>query len=261
MHSHFLDNYSIEVLFVLTFLLMVLMLELGFRSGRRVKGKSVKAQTAQVRALMGATLGLLAFMLAFTFSSAQNHFESRIQLQIEEVNLARDAFMQAELYSDPLRTQVRELLLEHVEGRVELIEMVREKRGEQVLRLLNRADEIHLQLWSLGMEGRMSETQVMAQSVLGLMGMQTRRIQAALANRIPLIIWLTLYFTVAVAMTVVGYQDGLTQSRSPVATFSLALAFSAVMSLILDLDRPLQNLFEIDVSIMNDLAEFMRSSV
>ena len=102
MQNHVLDDLSIGAVFVLTFLLMVLMLELGFRFGRRVKGKSVKAQTAQVRALMGATLGLLAFMLAFTFSIAQNHFESRIQLQIEEANLARDAFMQAEWYSDPL---------------------------------------------------------------------------------------------------------------------------------------------------------------
>ena len=261
MQSHLLDTLSIEVHFVLTFLLMVVSLELGFQFGQRIKGKSVKAQAAQVRALMGATLGLLAFMLAFTFSGAQNHFESRIQLQIEEANLARDAFMQAEWYSDPLRTQVRELLLEHVDGRVKLNEMVREKRDEQVLQLLGRANEIHLQLWALGMEGKMSEYQGMEQSVLDLMGMQTRRVHAALANRIPLIIWLTLYFTAAVAMTVVGYQAGLTQSRSPVATFTLALAFSAVMSLILDLDRPFQNLFEVDVAILRQVAEFMRASV
>jgi hypothetical protein len=261
MNNHLLDALSVEVLFVLTFLLMVLGLELGFQSGQRAKGKWVEEQAAQVRALMAATLGLLAFMLAFTFSVAQNHFESRIQLQIDEANLARDAFMQADLYSEPMRTQARQLLLEHVEGRVTLNEKVREKRGDQVLQLLNRANGIHLQLWALGIEGRGSETQGMTQSVLGLMGMQTRRVQAALANRIPLIIWLTLYFTAAVAMIVVGHQAGLARSRSPVATYSLALAFSAVMSLISDLDRPFQNLFEVDVTVMRELAEFMRASV
>jgi hypothetical protein len=240
---------------------MVLMLEAGFQFGQRQTGKSVKAQTAQVRALMGATVGLLAFMLAFTFSAAQDHFESRIQLQIDEAVLARNAFMQAELMPESVRLQARQLLLEHVEGRVTLIEMVRAKQAEQIFQLLDRADEINLRLWALGAEGRTPESQAFAQSVLGLMGMQTVRKQAAMANRIPPVIWLTLYFTAVVAMTVVGYQAGLTQSRSPIATFSLALAFSAVMMLILDLDRPLQSFFEVDVASMTELAEFMRGSL
>ena len=260
MHNHFFDTLSIELLFLLSFLLMVLMLELGFQFGQRKISKSAKAQTAQVRALMGATLGLLAFMLAFTFSGAQEHFESRIQLQIDEAIVARNAFMQADLHSEPDRTQARQLLLEHVEGRVRLIEMVREKRADQVFQLLDRTDEIHSLLWSLA-KANSPETQTFADSVLDLMDMQTRRVQAALANRIPLIIWLTLYFTAIVAMFVVGYQAGLTESRSPMATFSLALSFSAVMMLIMDLDRPLQNLFEVDVTVMSELAEFMRAAL
>lgn len=261
MHNHFLDTLSIEFLFLLTFVLMVLMLELGFQFGQRKRATAVKAQTAQVRALMGATLGLLAFMLAFTFSAAQQHFESRIQFQIDEAIVARNAFMQADLYPEPVHSQARQLLLEHVEGRVQLSELVRKKRVDEVFQLLNRADEIIMQLWSLGVDGRMSETEALAQSVLGLMDMQTRRVQAALTNRIPLVIWLALYFTAVVAMIVVGYQAGLTESRSPIATFSLALAFSAVMMLIMDLDRPLQNLFEVDVAVMRELAEFMRASL
>jgi tryptophan-rich sensory protein len=87
---------------------------------------------------------------------------------------------------------------------------------------------------------------------------QTRRLQAALVNRIPPIIWLTLYFTAMVSMIVVGYQAGLTEKRSPLATFSLALVFSAVMVLILDLDRPLQSLFALDTAVMDELAIFMQ---
>jgi ABC-type multidrug transport system fused ATPase/permease subunit len=260
MHNHFFDTLSIELLFVLSFLLMVLMLEVGFQFGQRKRARAVKAQTAQVRALMGATLGLLAFMLAFTFSAAQQHFESRIQFQIDEAILAKNAFMQTDLYPEPVQSKARQLLLEHVEGRVQLSKLVREKRADEVFRLLDRTDEIHSLLWSLAVASS-SETQAFAQSVLGLMDMQTRRVQAALANRIPLVIWLALYFTAVVAMVVVGYQAGLTESRSPIATFSLALAFSAVMMLIMDLDRPLQNLFELDVAVMRELAEFMRAAL
>jgi hypothetical protein len=56
----------------------------------------------------------------------------------------------------------------------------------------------------------------------------------------------------------VGYQAGLTEKRSPLATFSLALVFSAVMVLIMDLDRPLQSLFVLDTAVMDELAVFMQ---
>jgi len=261
MHNHFFDTLSIEALFFLTFLFMVLTLEVGFRFGQRKQGKSVKAQTAQVRALMGATLGLLAFMLAFTFSAAQKNFESRIQFQIDEATQAKNAFMQADLFPEPVRTEVRQLLLEYVEGRVSLVEMVKGERTEEVFRVLDRANDIQTRLWSLGRQGSTSETTAFQQAVLGLMDMQTRRVHAALVNRIPLIIWVTLYFTAVMAMIVVGYQAGLTDSRSPLATFSLALAFSAVMLLIMDLDRPVQSFFEVDVAVMRQLAEFMRTAL
>lgn len=259
MHIHFFDRLSVEALFVLTFLLMVLMLELGFQFGVRKKRKSVKAQVAQVRALMGATLGLLAFMLAFTFSAAQDHFESRIQLQVDEAILAKTAFMQADWQAESARLQARQLLQEFVDGRVKLSEFLQEKNQQEVYWLLERASEIQMQLWSLGKQGRDGGGDAFSDSVLGLMDMQTRRVHAALTNRIPLVIWLTLYFTALMSMIVVGYQAGLTERRSPIATFSLAMAFSAVMMLIMDLDRPLQSLFAVDITAMQQLAEFMRS--
>ena len=62
---------------------------------------------------MGAGLGLLAFMLAFTFSTAQSHFEARTQNLAEEARIARNAFMQADLLTEPRRTQARRLLAEY----------------------------------------------------------------------------------------------------------------------------------------------------
>jgi hypothetical protein len=260
LNTHFLDTLSLASIFSLSFLLMVLMLELGFRYGQLRSSKGGKAQIAQVRALMGATLGLLAFMLAFTFSGAQSHFENRIQLQIDEAVLAKNAFMQADLYPEPYKSEARRLLFELVDGRVKLLELVRAKQGEQIFALLQESSAIHKQLWSLGADDGPVESHEFRQTVLGLMDMQTRRTNAALANRIPFIVWITLFFTAGVAMLVVGYQAGLSATRSPMATYSLALAFSAVMVLTMDLDRPLQTLFEMDVTVMSQLAEFMHAS-
>ena len=270
MAVHFLDQFSIEFLFLLTVLLMLLMLETGYRFGRKEQLKKVKAQTAQVRALMGATLGLLAFMMAFTFATAQTHYENRIQLQIDEAILAKNAFMQADLVREPFRSQTRDLLLRYVEGRLQFRKVVSEKDEQGAFEIIARANLIQQELWSVSKKANLpSESSSgvsagssdLSTSVLGLMNMQTQRLQAALINRIPVVIWLTLYFTAVMSMIVVGYQAGLTEKRSPIATFSLALAFSAVMILIMDLDRPLQSLFQIDVTVMEQLAAFMQKQL
>jgi hypothetical protein len=270
MNNHFLDQISIEFLFLLTVILMLLMLESGYRFGFRGHANTVKEQTGQVRTLMGATLGLLAFMLAFTFSNAQTHFENRMQLQIDEAVTVKNAFMRAELAGEPLSTRARELLIDYVDSRLELNNAVRLRRAEGVFLQLKRAEEIQLELWSLGIghhssaddavRGPPKSDELMA-SILRLIDLHTLRVQAALVNRMPAIIWLTLYFTAVMSMIVVGYQAGLTSKRSPVATYSLALAFAAVMMLIMDLDRPLQSLFAVDVGVMEQLDVFMRNEL
>ena len=267
MEIHFFDYISVELLFVLTVLVMLLMLEVGFRFGSVKKSKKVKAQTAQVRALMGATLGLLAFMLAFTFATAQDHFESRIQLQVDEALMLKKAFMQADRFSEPVRSDFRELLIEYTDGRTELRTAVRDRDRARIFALLNRSEAIQLELWAearqfealsqAGLEESGAASGFMPM-VLSLMELQTRRVETALVNRIPVVIWLTLYFTAIMSMIVVGYQAGLTEKRSPVATFSRALACSDVMMLIMDLDRPLQSLFELDVTVMDHLLGVLR---
>jgi hypothetical protein len=270
MNNHFFDQFSIELLLLLTVILMLAQLELGYRLGRKAQPKTADTQVAQVRSLMGATLGLLAFMLAFTFSNAQTHFENRMQFQIDEAVVAKNAFMQADLAGEPLRTDARELLLDYVDSRLELNAFVEQSRVDDVFATLKRSEAMQLELWSLGMTNRLSADNAVdgsakidefLTSVRGLMDMHTYRIQAALVNRIPVIIWFTLYFTAVMAMIVVGYQAGLTTKRSPIATYSLALAFAAVMMLIMDLDRPLQSLFEIDVRVMEQLVVFMRDEL
>ena len=59
------------------------------------------------------------------------------------------------------------------------------------------------------------------------------------------------------AMLVTGYQAGLVGRRSPIATVSLALAFSGIMILITDLDRPLMGLFHMDNHIMYEVLQEM----
>jgi hypothetical protein len=70
-------------------------------------------------------------------------------------------------------------------------------------------------------------------------------VAAGLVHRIPEVIWITLFFIGILGTTVIGYRAGLSGTRGLPATLALILAFSAVMILIMDLDRPGQSLFQV----------------
>ena len=70
---HLPDMFSIGQLFLITLLVMLLFIETGFRLGKYSQGNIAKAQASQVRAIMGAVLGLLAFIRAFSFATGQSH--------------------------------------------------------------------------------------------------------------------------------------------------------------------------------------------
>lgn len=263
--SHFFDLVPIWLLLLATILLLVLFIEIGFRLGKKAQASSKKSQTSQVRAIMGAGLGLLAFMLAFTFSTAQTHFEMRIQSLAEEARIARNAFMQADLLAEPGRSQAKQLLKDYINLRSGIQEMAGRNISEQLAELVRVSEQIQQDLWSLAAGGKgvvdSAQNEQFMASVIALTDIHFTRLHAAVMNRIPFTIWMTLYLMAILSMIIMGYQAGLTDRRSPVATVTLAVAFSAVMILITDLDRPIMSFFEINRQLLVDLNEYMAADL
>jgi hypothetical protein len=268
--SHFFDLVPIWILFLGTILLMVLFIEFGFRLGKKAQASAKKAQTSQVRAIMGAGLGLLAFMLAFTFSTAQSHFEARVQSLAEEARIARNAFMQADVMLEPERTQVKQLLKDYIELR-SVGKLGNSNNTEQgIAEGLRLSEQIQKDLWMLAVQAGGPKTKksaatesnaMLKASVIALTDIHYTRLHSAVMNRIPLTIWMTLYLMAVLAMIIMGYQAGLTDRRSPVATITLAIAFSAVIILISDLDRPIMSFFEINKQLLVDLNDYMQAEL
>lgn len=261
--THFPDQVNLGLLFIITVILLIVFVELGFQLGKRQKVKVTKPQTSQVRAIMGTTLGLLAFMLAFTFATAQNHFENRIANMVEEVRLTHNAFLYAEQLNAPVRERARNLLREYVDIRLLLEET---EQWERVMSHVEESVSMQRELWDLAnanqqerldpAEGGLQSSHFMV-SVVGLVDIHNLRLQTDLANRIPWVVWVTLYITAMLGMLVMGYLAGLIKRRSPVATVSLILAFSIVIMLITDLDRPMSGLFEMSTQSLTILADNM----
>ena len=64
--------------------------------------------------MVGATLGLLAFLLAFTFGMAADHFHARKVALLEEVNAIRTTDLLTGVIGEPQRTAVRKVLRDYV---------------------------------------------------------------------------------------------------------------------------------------------------
>jgi hypothetical protein len=268
--THFFDLVPIWVLLIGTILVMVLFIECGFRLGKHAQTNAKKAQTSQVRAIMGAGLGLLAFMLAFTFSTAQSHFEARVQSLAEEARIARNAFLQADLLAEPARTEAKQLLQGYVKLRSSLRSESEGDAAKEVAEFIQTSEKIQRELWLLAAQsGALNEaTEAEAErsshfmvSIIALTDIHYTRVHSAIMNRIPFTIWITLYLMAILSMIIMGYQAGLTDRRSPVATITLAVAFSAVIILITDLDRPIMSFFEINKQLLVDLNEYMEKDL
>jgi hypothetical protein len=254
------DALPIWLVFILTVTMIVLSVETGYRVGVVRARKSDKEREAPIDSMVGSTLGLLAFMLAFTFGMASSRYDARKQFVVDEANAIRAADLRAQLLAEPRRSAIRALLLEYVDVRLRGVLDRREQANA-----IKRSEQIHEILWSnvasIGTEVAPPDRAALAASLIEVINLHTKRLNAVTHNRIYGAIWVALYSLAVLAMGMLGFRAGMVGRRSPLAIFILALAFSAVLVLINDLDRPQQGLVKVSQQTMIDLQTSLRRSV
>jgi len=257
-----LDNIPLSAIFAAAIASQILFIELGYRIAIHKTGKSNKSQMAQVRAIMGASLGLLAFMLAFSFNTAQQHFEERAKAYMLEVSAIDSAFRGADLIAHGERQEAKSLLTEFAKLRVRTTEVIVEKDMVAMVEMIRESERMHDRLWAIAErsmegEGVGEDTGIFAQAILSMIDAHDIRLQAVFFNRVSPIIWFTLYGMALMSMAIMGYQAGLTGTRSSFATWTLAVTFAFVMALITDLDRPRMTLFKQNQELMIEMQNRM----
>jgi len=258
----FLDSIPLGLILFLTVAGQLAAIEFGFRLGRVRQGKPNKSQMAQVRAIMGASLGLLAFMLAFSFNMAQQHFEERSRAYLAEVSAIDSAFRSAGLLPPAQREAARDQLRSFAEVRLDTTRYARANDIPSVIEMIRTSERIHDTLWriaetSAADEAPGGDSGLFAQAVMAMINVHDQRLQVSLFNRISPVIWITLFGMALLSMAVMGYQAGLTGTRSTFATWTLAATFAFVIVLITDLDRPRMSLFEVNQALMVELRQRM----
>jgi hypothetical protein len=113
---------------------------------------------------------------------------------------------------------------------------------------------------SIGPDVPVPDRAALAAALVDVINLHSKRVNAITQNRIHHTIWLALYTLAVLAMGMVGYRAGISGKRSAIAILVVAFAFSAVLVLITDLDRPEQGLVNVSQQTMVDLQNKLRLS-
>ncbi len=251
-----LDFLPLWGIFVATLVLVLLAVEGGYRLGRYRRQCSEQEKEAPVGAMVGATLGLLAFLLAFTFGLAAARFDARRQVLLDEVNAIGTAYLRAELLPEPHREEVRKLLREYVDVRLEAV------RSGKVEQAVHRSEDLHGLLWAQAVAiGAKNPGSIVGglfiQSLNDVIDLHSKRVLVGVQSRIPGTIWAALYAVALLALATMGYHGGLARTSRSLAILPVVVTFSAVMWLIADLDRPQEGSLQVSQKAMTDLRKSM----
>jgi hypothetical protein len=246
-----LNSLPSWVVFIITAIITFLAFEGGFVLARKRKSEG-SLPKAPVGSIIGATLGLLAFVLAFTFGLAASRFQERIMLVVQDANVIETAYLRANFLPISEQSEVKKLIHEYVQIR----EPNSKKRNFQ--QVLNRSEVLLNQLWEQAVIfGKNNPHSVMAglfvNAINEMVDVHSKRIALSTKIKIPYIIWAFLYLVTILSMVAVGFYSGTFNSQSRFITFTMLIAFSSLIFLISDLDSPYRGFLKVPQTPMQDL--------
>ncbi|MEH6637350.1 MAG: NrtA/SsuA/CpmA family ABC transporter substrate-binding protein [Halioglobus sp.] len=262
-YHHLFDSVPIAVVFAFMVLIALLAIEVGLWLGKRGKKHLDDLSLQPIATVVGAVLGLMAFVIALTFGSANSRFDERKSALLEDVTTIQTAYLRASLLPEPHRTTVRSLLRDYVHMRVGIVYAYGfPERLELVQR---RAESLQRLMWahveSLSDTQSDSRIQLLFATALNdVFNQHTKRVVLGAYYQIPVFVWIALLVASTLAMFAVGYQFGASGGRRiPAAKFALSLTFALVMLLAIDLDRTGEGLVAVNQQPMLNLYRSMNA--
>lgn len=224
--------------FLGTVVIVVLSIMCGVAIARLRRERAGKDEDSSVNTVAGATLGLLAFILAFTFGFTASRYDMRRQMLLDEVNAVETTYLRTGFIPEPHCSEVRRLIREYVAVRADLV-----KRPQDIVQAIAKSEDLQGRLWrhATAVAGADLKNQAIValfmDSLNQMIDLHTKRVTVGTVYRIPPIMWLALFGLTVISMIEVGYLFGKSDNVNWLFIFALALAFSAVILLIADLDR------------------------
>ncbi|MDB5336395.1 MAG: hypothetical protein JWN70_2014 [Planctomycetaceae bacterium] len=259
MTASWLDYLPLWALFALTVALVIAAVEGGFRLAVFRKRQSESGIDAPISSVIGGTLGLLAFLLAFTFGLAASRFDARRALLLDETNAIGTAYLRAGMVPEAESHEIRRYLREYVHLRAEAA-----KRPRELPEIIARSEALQDEMWAQALlvarkDSNSEMNALFVESLNEVIDMHSKRVIVG-QYQIPAVIWLSLYIVSIISMAGVGYQFGRAGSRDIAVSLFLALSFSIVIGLIADLDRGYEGALQVSQQPMIELDRKLEKS-
>lgn len=257
--------YSLNSLLIALALLILMFgaVEVGNRLGRRFHPSASESYRSDVNSMQASLIVVLALLIGFTFSLALQRFDSRSKAVTNEANAIGTAYLRAELLPDPVNGEVRKLLREYLEVRVQAGHVSLVDDAQRQI-LLSRANQLLDQLWSYAvqaakMDNGVVTTGLFIESLNEVIDSYGRR-DDELRRHIPEDILLMLFLTFLITGGVVGYSSGISDHRPPLVTYIIVLLIVILTFIIIDLDRPRRGHIQVDQSSLIELKDLVQET-
>ena len=246
------------LLAIALFAILLLLVELGRRTGRRRLAGD--PERAGVRVVEGALFTLLGLLIAFTFSGAASRFNWHLQLLVEEANAIGTAYLRLDALPAETQPALRAKFREYLQTRVDVYRAVPDSPPAQ--RALARATALHDEIWTLAVAGARSEPStrgVVLPALNAMFDIVTTRTVAARTHP-PGIILVLLVVLALVSAVLVGEAMAVSPARSWSHMAAFALMIALTIWVIIDLEFPRQGLIRLEHfdHVLVDLLEKMR---
>ena len=250
-----LDRMPILGVFALIVVVTLIFYEAGFRLGRWWQVRTPGEQEA-TGVLVGSNLALIAFLLAVTMGMAADRFDARRGLVLEEANAIGTAFLRAGYLPEPARTEIRDRFREYGPLRIATDDRV------QLQANIDRSVVLQAEIWAISEELARTTDQgdlvsLYLDSVNTVIDLHESRIVAGIYSRVPETILLLLLAGSALTLGMVGYSAGLTLRRGVLSAIVLAITLGAVLTIVVDLDRPQDGFLQVSQQPILDVIEQM----
>jgi hypothetical protein len=222
------------------FLGMLVLLEAGRRLGERRLAKDPEATKVGGGVIEGAVFGLMALLIAFTFSGAASRFDVRRALVVEEANDIGTAWLRLELIPVTAQPQLREKFRQYVDARIAFYAKLPDV--ESAMSELTRATALQTEIWKDAVaachdSGSSPATMLLLPALNQMIDITTTRTMAARAH-VPVVIYGMLGLLVLAGSLLAGYAMASGKARSWFHGSAFALIMALAIYVILDFEFP-----------------------
>ncbi len=254
-YHQLLDSLPILVVYVTLTVVGLITSEGGYQIGHWWQSHTPDEKEGPTAMIVGALLALMGFLLAITMGMASDRFDTRRGLVLTEANSVGTTYLRAGYLPEPASSDIRGLLREYVPLRIVETNDLADLRVRMA-----RSVELHAQLWSITEElaRTMPESDVLAlfiESLNETIDLHETRVTAGIYGRVPATVLLLLLFGSMLTLGMVGYNAGLSLRRSPLSALVLILVLGAVITLVVDLDRPQDGFLKVNQQPLIDLMD------